>query len=84
MQTDASLGCYKDDVCNSKISKNGILHANPWSLPVSEKNFLYFFNKLPFCGHFSAFSFYFFILLEGKCLQLDSNFIDYNLRKKLG
>ena len=25
----ASLGCYKDDVCNSGISKISILHANP-------------------------------------------------------
>ena len=25
----ASLGCYKDDVCNSRISKSSILHAMP-------------------------------------------------------
>ena len=43
-----SLGCYKDDVCNSGISKISILHANPWSFPVSGKIFLYFCNKLPF------------------------------------
>ena len=38
----ASLGCYKDDVCNSRISEIIILHANPWSLPVSGK-FSYIF-----------------------------------------
>ena len=38
----ALLGCYKDDVCNSRISKIRILHANPWSLPVSGKIFVYF------------------------------------------
>ena len=58
----ASLGCYKDDVCNSRISKISILNANPWSLPVSKKIFLYFFfNKLPFwrpfCLHFHFFYF---------------------------
>ena len=35
----------------------------------------------PFCLHSY---FIFFILLEAKCLQLDSNFIAYNLRKKMG
>ena len=49
----ASLGCYKDDVCNSIISKISILHANPWSLPVSGKIFLYFFViNCHFGGHF--------------------------------
>ena len=37
-----------------------------------------------FGGHLSAFLFIFFNLLEAKCLQLDSNFIAYNLRKKNG
>ena len=81
----ASLGCYKDDVCNSRISKISILHANPCSLPVSEKIYLYFCNKLPFGRPFCLLSYFiFFILLEAKCLQLDSNFIAYNLRKKMG
>ena len=50
------------------------------------ENFLILFLiNCHFGGHFSAFSFYFFfILLRGKCLQLDSNFIDYNLREKIG
>ena len=39
----ASLGCYKDDVCNSRISKVSILHTNPWSLPGSGKIFLYLY-----------------------------------------
>ena len=34
----------------------------------------------PFCLHY----YFFFILLEAKCLQLDSNIIAYNLRKKMG
>ena len=50
----ASLGCYNDNVCNSRISKS--LHANPWSLPVSWEIFLYFCNTLPswrpFCPHY--------------------------------
>ena len=85
----ASLGCYKDDVCYSRISKISILHANPWSLPFSGKIFLYVCNKLqfwwpfwwPFCLHFY---FIFIFFLEAKCLQLDSNFIANNLRKKMG
>ena len=44
----SSLGCYTDNVCNLKISKISILHANPWSLPVSGKTFSFIFcNKLP-------------------------------------
>ena len=30
----ASLGCYNDNVCNSRFSKTSILHGNPWSLSV--------------------------------------------------
>ena len=37
----AALECYKDDVCNSRISTTSILQANPWGLPVSGKIFLY-------------------------------------------
>ena len=52
----ASLGCYKDKVFSSKISKI-ILHANSWSLPVSGTIFLYFCYKLPswrpFCPYYS-------------------------------
>ena len=52
----------------------------------SQRKFSYIFlNKLPFWRPFFQHShFIFFILLEGKCLQLDSNFIDYNLREKIG
>ena len=40
----------------------------------SKGNFSYVFcNQLPFCLH----SYFFFILLEAKCLQLDSNFMAY-------
>ena len=78
------MECYKDDVCKSRISKISILHANPWSLPVSGKNFLYFCNKLPFWRPFCLHSCFIFIfLLEAKCLQLDSNFIAFNLREKM-
>ena len=81
----ASLGCYKYDVCNSRISKISILHTIPWSLPVSGKMFLHFCNKLPFWRQFSLPSYFIFIfLLEAKCLQLDSNFISINLKKKNG
>ena len=47
--------------------------------------FLYFCNKMPFWRPFSM-NFYFivFILLEAKCLHLDSNFIVNNLREKDG
>ena len=48
----ASLGCYNDDVCNSRISKISFLHANHWSLLVSWKLFLYFCNNCHFGGHF--------------------------------
>ena len=80
-----SWGCYKGDVCNSRISKISILHANPWSLSFSGKIFLYFCNKLPFWRPFCLNSYFVFIfLLEVKCLQLDFNFIADNLRKKMG
>ena len=59
----ASLGCYKDDVCNSWISKISILHAIPWSLPVSGKIFLYFCNKLPFWRPFCLHTYFIFIFL---------------------
>ena len=78
----ASLGCYKDDVCNSRISQISILHANPWSLSASGKIILYSCNKLPFCWPFCLHSYFIFIfLLEAKFLHLDSNFIA-NLREK--
>ena len=71
----ASMGCYKDDVCNSRISKINILHANLWSLSVSGKILSYFCNKLPFWRPFCLHSYFIYIfLLEAKCLQLDSNF----------
>ena len=43
-----------------------------------------FCNQLTFWRPFCLHSYFFFILLEAKCLQLDSNFIAYNLRKKNG
>ena len=59
----ALLGCYKDDVCNSRISKISILHANPWCLPIAEKIFLYFCNihVLPFWRPFCLNSYFIFI-----------------------
>ena len=78
-----SLGCYKDDVCNSRFSKISILHANPCSLLFSGKIFLYFCNKLPFWRPFCLHSYLNFkFVIEAKCLQLDSNFIANNLRGK--
>ena len=73
-----SLGCYKDDVCYSRISKIGILNANPWSLSVAGKIFLHFFliNR-HFGGHLVRILILYFIW------WLDSNFIANNLRKKL-
>ena len=59
----ASLGCYKDDVCNSRISKISILHIIPWNLPVSGKIFLYFCDKLPLWRPFSLHSYFIFIFL---------------------
>ena len=35
-------------------------------------------------GHLVRIIFLRFIWLQAKCLQLDSNFIEYNLRKKMG
>ena len=81
----ASLRWYKDDVCNSRISIITILHAIPWSLPVSRKMFVYFCNKLPFWRPFCLYSYFIFVfLLVAKCLQLESNFIAINLRGKNG
>ena len=81
----ASLGCYKYGVSNSRISKISILHTIPWSLPVSGKMFLHFCNILPFWRPFSLPSYFIFVFLsEAKCLQLDSNFISINLKKKMG
>ena len=52
---------------------------------LSQAFFLYFCNKLPFWWPFCLHSYFIFIfLLEAKCLQLDSNFIAINLRKKNG
>ena len=50
--SDASLGCYKDDVWNSRISKISILHANLWSLLVSGKSSYIFVINYHFGGHF--------------------------------
>ena len=48
---------------------------------LSQGKFTYnFCNKLPFWRPFCLQSYFFFILLEAKCHQLDSNFIAYNLR----
>ena len=58
----ASLGCYKDDGCNSRISKISILHANPRSLSVSRKIFVYFCNKLPFWRQFCLHSYFIFYI----------------------
>ena len=78
----ASLGYYKDDICNSRISKISILHANPWSLLFSRENILFVIN-CHFGGHFCLNSYFIFIfLLWAKCLQLDSNVIANNWRKK--
>ena len=54
----------------------------PGVSPVLGKVFLYFCNKLPLWRPFCLHSYFIFIfLLEAKCLQLDSNFIAFNLRK---
>ena len=57
-----------------------ILYANPWSLPVSGSIFSYSF--VINC-HLVRILILFFILLQAKCLQSDSNFIANNLRKKM-
>ena len=79
----ASLGCYKNDVCNSRISKIIILHAYPWSLLVSGKILLCFSNILPSWRPFCPYTYLFFISLQAKNLHLDSNFIAHNLRKMM-
>ena len=80
------LGCYKNNICNSRISKIRILHANPWSLLVLGKIFLYFFgNKLPSWWPYCLHSYFmFFNWLQAKCLQLDSKFTANNLIKQMG
>ena len=51
---------------------------------VSGKIFLYFFNKLPSWRHLVRILILYFIWLQAKCPQLDSNFIADSLRKKKG
>ena len=80
----ASLGFYKDNVCNSRISKISILHAivHPWSLPAPGKFSYIFCDKLPFFRPFCLNSHFIFnFLLWAKCLPLDLNVIAYNLWK---
>ena len=61
MQTGASLGCYKDDVCYSKISKNSICMQIP-GVCRSQRKFSYIiFNKLPFWRPFFQHSPSFFL-----------------------
>ena len=49
----------------------------------SQGKFTYIFViNCNFGSHFACILILFFILLEAKCLQLDSNFIAYNLREK--
>ena len=75
----ASLGCYKDDFCNWRISKMQI----PGVCRPSENFLIFFWNKLPFGRPFCLNSFFIFrFLLWAKCIQLDSNAIANNLRKK--
>ena len=61
-----------------------ILYANPWSLPVSGSIFSFLFViNCHLCGHLVRILILFFIWLQAKCLQSDSNFIANNLRKKM-
>ena len=84
-----SLRCYNDNVCSSKISKikfcMQILGAHQSQ---GRFSYIFFCYKLPSCGylggHLGRILFLLFICLQAKCLQLDFNFIAYNLRKKMG
>ena len=81
----ASLGCYKDNICSSKISKikfsMQILEAYQ-SHGRFSKNF--FVINCHFGGHLVRILFLLFIWLQAKCLQLATHFIAYNLRIKMG
>ena len=79
----ASLGCYNDNVCNSRINKISILYAILRSLPVSGKIFSFFVINCHLGGHLVCILILFLIWLQAKCLQSDSNFIANNLRKKV-
>ena len=51
----------------------------------SREKFCYFFAiNCHFGGHFVCILILFYIFLEAKCLQLDSNLISINLKKKMG
>ena len=51
----------------------------------SQGRFFYIFcKKLPFCRPYCLHSYFIFIWLQAKYLQLDSNFIANNLRKQMG
>ena len=78
----APLGCYKDSVCSSKISKIKLCLQMSGAYQ-SEARFSYIFcYKLPSWPQSCLHSFPIFIWLQAKCLLLDSNFIAYDLRKK--
>ena len=76
----ASLGCYKDNVCISNISKTKFC-----MLTNLREDFLIFFVIICHLGgHLVRILFQLFIWLQAKCLQLASNFIAYNVRIKMG
>ena len=80
----ASLGCYNDNVFSSKISEIKFCMQIPGAYQ-SQGRFLNFFVINCHLGrHLVRITFLLFIWLQAKCLQIDSNLIAYNLRKKMG
>ena len=79
----ASLGCYQD-VWRSKITVIKFACKFLELTSLGDDFLLFFCYKLPSWRPSCPHSFPSFIWLQAKCLQLDCNFIAYNLRKKMG
>ena len=74
----ASLGCYKDNVCSSKISKINFCMQILEAYQSQGRLFLFCVKNCHLGGHLVRILFLLFIWLLAKCLQLASNFIAYN------
>ena len=80
----ASLGCYNDNDCNSRISKNKHFACKSLEFDGLREYFLNsFVINCHLGGHLFRILVLFFIWLQAKSLLLDSNFIANNFKKKM-